>query len=91
LDLLEDVHVKVQHDTAPRWLTRSEQLSLIREVRRKKSDRDRAIVETLLGTGLRISDPARLELSDLEINERFGWVRVRTGKASKARKVPFRK
>ena len=74
------MRVKEQQDTAPRWPTRKEQLSLIREVRRKKSIRDMPIVQTLLGMGLRISELAGLEIGDLEIKERSGRVRVRGGK-----------
>jgi integrase/recombinase XerC len=87
-ELLEGVRVKEQKDTAPRWLTRNEQLALLRAARRG-SARDLAIVQTLLGTGLRISELAALELSDLEIRERSGRVQVRAGKGRKARSIPL--
>jgi integrase/recombinase XerC len=88
-DLLEGVRVKEQKDTAPRWLTHKEKLGLLRAVRRAESARDLAIVQTLLGTGLRISELAALELSDLEIKERSGRLQVRAGKGRKARFIPL--
>lgn len=88
-ELLEGVRVKEQKDTAPRWLTRNEQLALLRAVRRAESARDLAIVQTLMGTGLRISELAALKLSDLEIGERSGCLQVRVGKGRKARSIPL--
>ena len=46
------------------------------------------LIQTLLGTGLRISELAALQVSDLEILERKGWLHVRKGKGSKARDIP---
>jgi len=81
--------LKEQKDTAPRWLDHKEQLALLRAVRKRESKRDLAIIQTLLGTGLRISELAALKVSDLEISERKGWLYVRKGKASKARDIPL--
>ena len=61
-DVLEKVLVKEQKDTAPRWLDPKEQLALLRAVRKRESRRDLAIIQTLLGTGLRISELAALQL-----------------------------
>jgi len=88
-DVLEKVLVKEQKDTAPRWLDRKEQLALLRAVRKGENKRDLAIIQTLLGTGLRISELAALKVSDLEISERKGWLYVRKGKGSKARDIPL--
>jgi site-specific recombinase XerD len=49
--------------------------------------RDRAIFETLYGTGLRISELARLDVADVSLAE--GLAFVRQGKGSKDRVVPF--
>ena len=49
--------------------------------------RDRAILETLYGTGLRISELAALDIDDMDIDD--GAVLVRSGKGSKARMVPL--
>jgi integrase/recombinase XerD len=48
--------------------------------------RDRAILETLYGAGLRISELVGLDVDDVDLDE--GSVLVRSGKGSKARRVP---
>lgn len=88
-DILENVHVKEQKAVAPRWLSHKEQLALLRAVRRGEKARDLAVIQTLLGTGLRISEVAALKVTDVEISDRSGWVRVRQGKGMKARSVPL--
>jgi site-specific recombinase XerD len=47
-EVLEQVLLKEQKDTAPRWLDRKEQLALLRAVRKRESKRDLAIIQTLL-------------------------------------------
>ena len=42
-----------------------------------------AVIQTLLGTGLRISELAALKVSDLEISDRKMWLYVREGKGAK--------
>jgi integrase/recombinase XerD len=49
--------------------------------------RDRAILETLYGAGLRISELVGLDLDDIDLDE--GTVLVRRGKGSKSRRVPL--
>jgi site-specific recombinase XerD len=88
-EAIERLLVKEQKDTAPRWLDRREQRALMRAVRRGGNRRDLAIVQTLLGTGVRISELAALSVSDLELSERKGWLRVRAGKWNKSRKIPL--
>jgi integrase/recombinase XerC len=48
--------------------------------------RDRAILETLYGGGLRVSEAMSLDLGDLELEERFATVR---GKGGKERLAPL--
>jgi site-specific recombinase XerD len=48
-----------------------------------------AVIQTLLGTGLRISELVALTVSDLEITPRKGTLYVRQGKGSKAREIPL--
>lgn len=50
--------------------------------------RDRAAVVLMLECGLRVDEAAQLDKTDIEINERSGWVRVRNGKGGKERRVP---
>ena len=88
-EIIARVLVKQQKDTAPRWLDRQEQLALLRAVRKGGSRRDLAIVQTLLGTGLRISELGALKLTDLEITDRKMAIHVRQGKGSKARDIPL--
>ena len=49
--------------------------------------RDRAILETLYGTGVRISELAGLDVDDIDLDDRA--VLVRGGKGGKARRVPM--
>ena len=49
--------------------------------------RDRAILETLYGAGLRISELVALDVDDVDLDE--GTVLVRSGKGSKGRRVPL--
>ena len=49
--------------------------------------RDRALLELLYGTGLRLSECARLELRDVDLGK--GTLFVRQGKGKKDRVVPF--
>lgn len=90
-DVIEKVLMKQQQDTAPRWLDHKEQLALLRAVRRGGKKRDLAIIQVLLGSGLRISELAALKVSDLEISARKTWLHVRSGKGSKARDIPLDK
>ena len=50
-------------------------------------ERNRALLEVLYGTGLRLSECARLDLSDLDLRE--GTLLVRNGKGKKDRYVPI--
>lgn len=49
--------------------------------------RDRALLEVLYGTGIRVSECARLELRDVDLGK--GTLFVRQGKGKKDRVVPF--
>ncbi len=49
--------------------------------------RDRAILETMYGTGLRVSEVGRLEVTDVALQESL--VHVRNGKGGKDRVVPL--
>jgi len=87
--MLEGVRVKEQKDVAPRWLSRKEQLALLRAVRQGENQRDLAIIQMMLGTGLRISEAAALKVSDIDLNNRSGWVYVSIGKGMKPRSIPL--
>lgn len=89
-EIIETIFVKEQKNTAPRWLDRREQLALLRAVREGGSKRDFAIIQTLLGTGVRISELANLKISNLETSDRKGSLRVLgKGRGSKVREIPL--
>jgi integrase/recombinase XerC len=93
-EMLRRLRVKDQGaDTGSgiRWLDDQEQAAVRRAVRKTEDPRDIAIIELLLGAGLRISELAALEYGDLTLKERGGEVRVRAavGKGAKARSVPL--
>ncbi len=69
----------------PRTLGEEETRSLIEQGTR--SARERAVLETLYGTGLRASELVHLRLDDVDLAERL--VYVRQGKGMKDRMVPF--
>jgi site-specific recombinase XerD len=87
-DILENIYIK-QQQHAPKWLDRSQQRALIRAVREKNKPRDLAIIQTLLGAGLRVSELVSLRLGDISLGERSGRIEVRSGKGGKARAVPL--
>jgi integrase/recombinase XerC len=88
-ETLKTVYVKQQRAMAPRWLDHKEQLALLRAVKKAKHERDLAIIQTFLGTGLRISELAALRVVDLKISERKGSLQVKAGKGMKARQIPL--
>jgi integrase/recombinase XerD len=49
--------------------------------------RDRAVLETLYGAGLRISELTSVDVDDLDLDE--GMLLIRSGKGGKARRVPL--
>jgi len=77
-----------QWTTLPKYLNREEVERLIASPPENKVTgvRDRAMLEMLYATGLRVSELCRLELTAVE--RRLGVLRV-TGKGNKQRMVPF--
>lgn len=89
-DILERVAVKQQQQSAPHWLNKKEQAALRRAVAKAQNIRDQAIIQTLLGTGVRVSELTSLTLGDIELSERKGSITV-VGKGMKARAIPLDK
>jgi integrase/recombinase XerD len=77
-----------QWSTLPKYLNRQEIEGLLAapDLPKPSGLRDRAMLELLYATGLRVSELCKLELSSLETNA--GILRV-TGKGNKQRLVPF--
>jgi site-specific recombinase XerD len=80
-----------QERPAPRWLDRRERLALLRAVERSGRDRDAALLQVLLHTGLRVGELVALEWSDVYLSPRKGHLVVRDGKGGKHREVPLNK
>jgi site-specific recombinase XerD len=75
-----------QQPLLPRWLTRLEELRLLRAVAREGKARDLAIVTLLVNTGMRVGELVRLEWSGVHVAERSGSVHV-VGKGAKERDI----
>lgn len=72
----------------PKALDKTERRKLIRDVERGHNKRDLAIVKTLLYTGVRVSELCALDISDIKLNDRSGWLKVRHGKGNREREIP---
>lgn len=62
---------------------------LLRHVHQSGNKRDIALVELLMGSGLRVSEALALRLADLKLNGRSGEIVVRRGKGGVYRRVPL--
>lgn len=89
------LHNPAAHLPSPRerWMPRvvlsEKQVERLMETppaRTRSGQRDRAILELLYGTGIRIGECARIDVMDLDLGE--GWLLVRDGKWKKDRVVP---
>lgn len=78
-----------EQDSAPKWLSRQEIGAFIRAVQKYGSKKEQALIYLLLHTGLRISEAVSLNVTDIVIRERSGYVIVRRGKGDKYREVPL--
>lgn len=87
-DPTEGVRRVPEQRRTPRWLGRRELGAFVRAVHRYGGTRDVALVSLMLHGGLRVSEACSLKVSDLEVRERSGVVRVR-GKGGKYREVPL--
>jgi len=75
--------------TAPRALTAAEQRTFLRFVEACPSGRDRAIATVFFYAGLRLSELATLDMSDIAVSARRGRVKIREGKGDAYREVPL--
>ncbi len=74
---------------APKGLTAQETRRFLKEVELRGKLRDTALVELMLGAGLRVSEVAHLTLADIHISERKGTAVIRHSKGNKTRTVPL--
>lgn len=73
----------------PKSLSSQELRRLLRAVHHGGSLRDIAILEILAGTGLRVGELLQLQVGDVVLHERSGWVIVREGKHGSYREMPL--
>ncbi|MCF8566896.1 tyrosine-type recombinase/integrase [Alicyclobacillus tolerans] len=76
---------------APKWLTKSEKYRVIRAALKEKNPRNKAIILTLLTSGLRVSELVNLRPDDVMLSDRKGSIVVRAGKGNKMRIVSIPK
>jgi site-specific recombinase XerD len=77
---------RVEIDPPAPWALSPEQLRAVqRETDRLPSSRDRAIMELLLRTGLRIGELADLDAGDVRLTQRTGELVIRHGKGDRRR------
>jgi len=75
----------------PQSLSARQLRRLLRAVHNGGSPRAVAMIELLAGTGIRVGELLQLQVGDLALHERSGWVTVREGKHSGYRQVPLTK
>ncbi len=73
----------------PKALTEKEVRRLLRAVHAAGNARDIAMVEVLLGTGIRVGELLALRVGDVVIRERSGTLTVRQGKHGQYREIPL--
>lgn len=84
--------VKLQARSAPAALESGQVNALLRSIQLTRNpERNTAIVQMMLQTGLRISECTKLICKDIEFGERSGVVTVRYSKGDKTRRVPLNK
>jgi integrase/recombinase XerC len=99
-DPLTGVAEAEQVELPPRWLSRSEQNKLLRQLERNlnaartpaslaQAARDQAMVLLMLHAGLREGEIVALDIHDITLTERTGRVSVRRGKGDKRRDLPL--
>lgn len=91
-DTIEDIRIPKRKNyilEAPESLDKKERSKLIREVERSNNKRNIAIVLTMLYTGIRVSECASLDKTDIKISERKGKLFIRDGKDNKERSLPL--
>lgn len=89
----EEVSIKAVKNRDARQYKGLEQKDLRKlraEIHRNRNNMHICIIEILLGTGLRVSELCNIRLSDIDISERKGTIRV-IGKGNVNRTIPLNK
>ena len=85
----EDVPTVERPSRRPKALNNRDLRKLLREVELSGNKRDAALIELLVGTGLRVSEALALTVDDLKLAYRGSVVRVAKGKRGKYREIPL--
>ncbi|WP_228275545.1 tyrosine-type recombinase/integrase [Gracilibacillus oryzae] len=91
-DAIEDISVITPPNIlnqAPKALSRNEVNKVIREIDRSGSERNFAIAQILINTGIRLNELVNLNRTDIDISERKGNLTVRFAKGNKERQLPL--
>lgn len=75
----------------PQSLSAKQLRQLLRAVHNGGPCRDVAIIEVLVGTGIRVGELLQLQVGDVVLRDRSGWVTVREGKHGGYREIPLTK
>jgi integrase/recombinase XerC len=83
------IHGLGQQMIAPKALSEQAVNKIVRKAKVAGNLRDHALLHFLAATGLRASEVSAVKCGDIQINDRSGWVTVRSGKGRKQRRVPI--
>jgi site-specific recombinase XerD len=84
--------VQFQEKAAPSALKPKQVNALLRAAQHTRyPERNQAVLQMMLHTGIRIGECAALKWGDIEYGERRGFVTIRLGKGNKTRRVPLNK
>jgi site-specific recombinase XerD len=75
----------------PQSLSARQLRRLLRAVHNGGPYRDVAVIEVLAGTGIRVGELLQLQVGDVVLGDRSGWVTVREGKHGGYRELPLTK
>lgn len=92
-DAIRSIPIVKKQMLAPKALQSDDVRRLLKEIEISGTIRDRAIILTLLYTGLRVGELVALTTSDIHLTERKGHILIRSNisKGGKERKVPVPK
>ncbi|MEM9774989.1 MAG: tyrosine-type recombinase/integrase [Chloroflexota bacterium] len=79
------------HKNRPKSLSTKQLRQLLRAVHSSGSLRAIAMIELLVGTGVRVGELVKLQVDDLTLKSRSGWITVREGKNDSYREIPLTK
>ena len=94
LGYMQPIHIKQKKGTTEpkvEVLEKNELYKFLRYTINTQNKLNIAVVTLLLNTGIRESELCNLELSDINISDRKGVIKIRSGKGNKYREIPLNK